>query len=379
MGVVFDKLFGRASPGQTQTAPARAPRARVPATFAGRLTFEAVSRRFGDKVALSNVSLDVAPGEMVCLLGPSGCGKTTLLRIASGVDWPTSGRVCIDRREVAGPDRFVPPERRNIGLMFQDFALFPHMSIVDNVAFGLKALPRVQALDEAHQLLTRVGLAEYAQAYPDVLSGGQQQRVALARAIAPRPSLVLMDEPFSGLDVQLRDTMQAQTAQLLKETRATSVMVTHDPVEAMRMGDRVAVMRDGQLIQVGAAEELYHAPADLFVARLFSEINEMTATVRGGQVETPIGRFDANGLRDGQSAILCIRRRAVRVAMTGEGLAGRIMATKFQGDLAVLDVAVQGMDTRLRSLIRERDAMSPGTDVRVTVDPLGVMVFAAER
>ena len=249
--------------------------ARAAATIAARLTFERVERRYGGFQALKGFSLDIAPGEVVCLLGPSGSGKTTLLRIASGIEKPTGGRVLINGQEVAGPNRFVPPERRNVGLMFQDFALFPHLSIRDNVAFGLKSLGREVAAREALAALARVGLERYAEAYPHTLSGGEQQRVALARALLPRPAVMLMDEPFSGLDVQLRERLQEETLALLRETRATSLIVTHAPAEAIRMGDRIAVMHSGRLVQAGKAEELYRNPADLFVARLFSEINEI--------------------------------------------------------------------------------------------------------
>ncbi len=348
---------------------------RAAAAFAGRLTLERITKRYGPAEALRGVSLDIAPGELVCLLGPSGCGKTSLLRIASGVDQPTAGRVLIDGREVAGPTHFVPPEKRNVGLMFQDFALFPHLTVHQNVAFGLKALPREVANAEAHAILSRVGLESFADAYPDTLSGGQQQRVALARAIAPRPSVLLMDEPFSGLDVQLRDEMQEQTLALLKETRATAVMVTHAPSEAMRMGDRIAVMRAGLMVQVGTAEQLYRAPADLFVARLFSAINEVRLPVVGGEIDTPFGRFDARGLADGVEAVVCIRHRAIRFVEAGAGVAGRVLRARFQGDLAVLELGVQGLEPSLRAVVREADAMAPGTDVAVAIDRAGVLVF----
>lgn len=233
---ILGRETGVAQPAEkTQAdAVARPSGTRMPVAFAGRLSFDDVGRTYGSTTVLKGVSFEAEPGELVCLLGPSGCGKTTLLRIASGVEAPTRGRVLIDGEEVAGPSRFVPPEQRSVGLMFQDFALFPHLNIADNVAFGLRALPRAEARAEALALLTRVGIAHHADSYPDTLSGGQQQRVALARAIAPRPAVLLMDEPFSGLDVQLRDTMQTETRALLKETRATSLMVTHDPVEIGR-------------------------------------------------------------------------------------------------------------------------------------------------
>lgn len=375
---------GFATSGTTPQAPLNGVRRagrnrgqRAAAAFAGRLTVEQVSKRFGETEALRSVSLDIAPGELVCLLGPSGCGKTTLLRIASGVDRPSSGRVLIDGREVAGPAKFTPPEQRNIGLMFQDFALFPHLDVVHNVAFGLKALPRDIALSEAMAILARVGLEQYAHAYPDTLSGGQQQRVALARAVAPRPSVLLMDEPFSSLDVQLRDEMQEQTLGLLKETRATAVLVTHSPNEAMRMSDRIAVMRAGRMVQAGTAEELYRRPAELFVARLFSAINELPMRVQAGELDTPFGRFDAGGLRDGEDAVLCIRHRAIRFVQPGHGVPGRVLRKRFQGDLAQLEIGVQNLDRSLRAVVREAEAIAAGTDVTVAVDRGGVLVFPA--
>jgi iron(III) transport system ATP-binding protein len=354
------------------------PRARVGAAFAAKLAFENVERRYDETVALQGVSLIVAPAEIVCVLGPSGCGKTTLLRIASGIETPTSGRVLINDIEVAGPDRFEPPERRGVGLMFQDFALFPHLTILENVAFGLRALPREEARREAMAGLARVGLAHTAGEYPHVLSGGQQQRVALARALVPRPSVMLMDEPFSGLDVQLRDTMQEETLTLLRETRATAMIVTHHPEEAVRLGDRIAVMRGGRIVQVGRTEDLYHRPEELYVARLFSEINEAPFIVRGGRIETPLGAFPVSGAADGATAILCIRERSLRLLPAGEGLAGRVLHVKFFGDFALVEVAVEGFDAPLRARVPHTDGWEKGLDIGVEVDRSRLLVFPAD-
>jgi iron(III) transport system ATP-binding protein len=354
-------------------------RGRAAATIAARLTFEGVARRFGGNHALRGVSLDIAPGEVVCLLGPSGCGKTTLLRIASGIEKPSAGRVLINKREVAGPSRFEPPEVRNVGLMFQDFALFPHLTIIENVAFGLKALPKPEAGREAMAVLARVGLQRYADAYPHILSGGEQQRVALARAIVPRPSVMLMDEPFSGLDVQLRESMQEETLALLRETRATCMIVTHHPEEAMRLGDRVAVMRKGRLVQVGKAEELYRNPAELFVARLFSEINEIPFRVTGGALRTPVGVFPASDLAEGAQAILCLRQRGIKVLPPEQGLPGRVLDVKFLGDVGRVEIAVQGFEAPLKARTRESDGWVKGSEVSIDVDPTRVLIFPAEN
>ncbi len=353
--------------------------ARADAAPAARLTFEGVSRQYGERAALDGLTLDIAPGEILCLLGPSGCGKTTLLRIAAGIERPTGGRVLISDREVAGPAAFVPPEKRGVGLMFQDFALFPHLSIAENVAFGLKSLPRDGARRAALEMLARVGLESYANHYPHILSGGQQQRVALARAMAPRPAVMLMDEPFSGLDVQLRDAMQEETLGLLRETRATSMIVTHHPEEAMRLGDRIAVMRAGKLVQMGSAEELYRRPVDLFVARLFSEINEVPVRVRGGRVATPFGDLAAPGFQEGAEAVLCLRQRGMGLALSGEtaggGLRGTVRAAKFLGEAVRYEVAVEGLDAPLLVRQAPADGIGAGRQVSLALDPDQVLIF----
>ncbi len=371
---------------QSQSEAQQAKRGRAAATFAARLTLDGVTRVYGEAAALSGVDLTVEAGEIVCLLGPSGGGKTTLLRIIAGIEKPDAGRILINDAEVAGPHAFVPPERRGVGLMFQDFALFPHLSVIDNVAFGLKLLAPADRTRAARAILERVGLSDFSDAFPSTLSGGQQQRVALARAIVPRPAVMLMDEPFSGLDVQLRDTMQEETLGLLRETRATSLIVTHHPEEAMRLGDRIAVMKGGRIVQAGKAEALYREPASLFVARLFSEINEVPIRIVGGAIETPAGRMSAAGAADGPG-VIGIRERAITVtrANTGVnkgpagGLSGRVLDRRFLGDMTRLDVGVEGFDRPLKVRLAKGSDLERGTDVRVTIDPSGILIFGSEN
>jgi iron(III) transport system ATP-binding protein len=353
-------------------------RAKAAAAIASRLTFEAIERRYGETMALAGVTLDVAPGEVVCLLGPSGCGKTTLLRLAAGIEKPSAGRVLLDGLEVAGPERFVPPERRNVGLVFQDFALFPHLTNLQNVAFGLRTLPAGEARAVAIGLLARVGLERFADDYPASLSGGEMQRVALARAIAPRPSILLMDEPFSGLDVQLRRAMQEETLAILRETGATSIIVTHDPQEAMRLADRIVVLGRGRVVQTGRAATLYHAPESLFVARLFSEINEIEAVVSGGCLTTPFGEIGAAGLAEGTHAVICIRQRAVELKAKGAGVEARIVDVKFLGDAQVVELVVQGLEETLAAEVPAGSGYRRGDEVAVFVEPTTILVFPAE-
>jgi iron(III) transport system ATP-binding protein len=287
--------------------------------------------------------------------------------------------VLLDGQEAAGPDRFVPPEQRGIGLMFQDFALFPHLTILDNVAFGLKSLNRSEARAEAFSALERVGLSHYAGEYPHILSGGEQQRVALARAIAPRPSVLLMDEPFSGLDPRLREKMREETLAILHETRATSIVVTHDAEEAMRMGDRVALLRKGRVVQAGRALDLYRAPKDILAARTFSDLNEVRARIEAGGAITPLGRFAANGIAEGADAIVCVRQRGVRLLAAGQGVPGRVLDARFLGDVALVEIAVQGLDAPILARVKESDVPPEGAEIGVGIDSGAVLVFEADN
>ena len=345
------------------------------ATFAGLLEFEHISKCFGETQAVKDVSLQLHPGEIACLLGPSGCGKTTLLRIAAGIEKPDHGRLLFDGQEMAGPGRFVPPEKRNIGLMFQDFALFPHLSILDNVAFGLKNMPRAEARTIALLALERVGLAANAANYPHHLSGGEQQRVALARAVVPRPQVMLMDEPFSGLDQRLRESVRAETLTLLRETRASCLLVTHDPVEAMGLADRIFLMRQGRLVQAGTPEDLYRQPIDAAAARFFSDANELTGRIWDKQVETLLGRFPAPAGATSGKVLVMIRPQGITRAAPGEGVEGLVTQTRFQGDDVRCTIMFNGLDEPMTALIGARFAPPKGEAAWFKIDPQHVFVF----
>ena len=308
------------------------------------LDLQDISHQFGPVRAVAGLSLRVGPGEVVCLLGPSGCGKSTVLRLAAGLERLQSGRVAIGGRLVAGEGTDVPPEARGVGLVFQDYALFPHLNVLDNVAFGLRGAPAGRAA-RALEVLKRVGVEDQAARFPHVLSGGQQQRVALARALAPEPVVMLLDEPFSGLDARLRDQVRDSTLHVLKESGAACLLVTHDPDEAMFMADRIAVMREGALVQLGAPVDLYCRPADAFVARFFGETNSIPARIAGGAAMTPFGSVPSK-LPEGSAAEVMIRPEALRLAaeFTGGKGAARVLAARMLGRSTLVHLAVDGLD-----------------------------------
>ena len=253
-----------------------------------RLAVDTLSRAFGGRQVVADVSLSVEAGRVMCLLGPSGCGKSTTLRMIAGVERPDSGQIRIDGTPVFGPGVALPPEARGVGLMFQDFALFPHLTVAGNIAFGLRG-DSASKSRRVGELLEKVNLTGFGAKHPHELSGGEQQRVALARALAPRPRVMLMDEPFSGLDNRLRDGVRDATLALLKEEGAAVLLVTHEPDEAMRMADEIALMREGRIVQQGAPYNIYNAPVDRAAAAFFSDINVISGVSRGALTATPFG------------------------------------------------------------------------------------------
>ena len=255
-----------------------------------QLDVENLDAGYDDLQVLNQVSFKLEPGEIGCILGPSGCGKSTVLRTIAGFEAAWSGRILIDNVEVSTSGYSLPPERRNIGMVFQDFALFPHLSVEDNVRFGLHRLGRREQQRRVQEMLAIVGMIAYAQAYPHQLSGGQQQRVALARALAPRPSILLLDEPFSNMDVELREQLAREVRNILKQENNTAVLVTHDQHEAFAMADRICVMNEGSIAQQGSGYDLYHRPADRFVADFIGQGVIIPATVESSTaVKTDLG------------------------------------------------------------------------------------------
>ncbi|MHB9286217.1 ABC transporter ATP-binding protein [Halobacteriales archaeon Cl-PHB] len=255
-----------------------------------------VTRSYARETAVDDLSVAVRDGELLTLLGPSGCGKTTTLRLIAGLEAPTTGTITIGDATVAGPGTATPPEERDVGLVFQDFALFPHLSVAENVAFGLRDWPADERDDRVDDLLELVDLADHRDKAPSQLSGGQQQRVALARSLAPEPDVLLLDEPFSNLDVRLRVEMREEVRRILKEAGVTAVSVTHDQEEALSISDRVAIMNDGTIEQIGTPEEVFENPRSRFVASFLGRASFLPGRVRGDVVETSLGTLSTDQL-----------------------------------------------------------------------------------
>ncbi len=266
-----------------------------------------VSHRFGAAEVLREVSLQVSRGEVHCLLGPSGSGKSTLLRLVAGLETLQQGRIDIDSTEVAGAHHHLPPEQRRVGFVFQDYALFPHLDVRRNVLFGMPPGPSHQRNQAVIDLLERVEMVRFAGAMPHTLSGGEQQRVALARALARRPQVMLLDEPFSGLDRSLRRAVRSNTLAVLKEAGVATLMVTHDPREARLVADRLSVLHGGEILQSGPPLDLYHRPSSLPVAELFGPINRVSGIVKGRSVEVPWGVVDARDETEGAAVVVLLR------------------------------------------------------------------------
>jgi iron(III) transport system ATP-binding protein len=348
------------------------------------LLLEDIHHAYGAKAVLRGVSLEVARGEIVCLLGPSCDGKTTLLRLIAGLEPLQQGRITLGERVLAAPGADIPPEGRHVGFVFQDYALFPHLTVADNVAFGLRRVPRGDRGWRVAEALARVGLEAYAQSWPHQLSGGQQQRVALARALAPRPEVLLLDEAFASLDARLREQVRDDTLHVLQQAGIPALIVTHDAEEAMFMADRIALMREGQVVQLGTPEQLYLHPATPFVATFLGEVNRLPARVRGGAAETVIGAAPARGLAEGSAAELLLRPEGLRVlAMDAPGTTrAEVEACRLLGATTLVHMAVAdgaGGVLHLHARLPPGARLTRGDRVGVALDPERAFAFPAEE
>ena len=354
---------------------------------APRLEIRNLTRLFGGACVVDDVSLSIKSGQVMCLLGPSGCGKSTTLRMIAGVDMQDSGEIWVDGTLICDGAFTVPAEQRGIGLMFQDFALFPHMNVADNVAFGLKGT-RAEKLSRVEELLAKVGLMRLIDAYPHQLSGGEQQRVALARALAPRPKIMLMDEPFSGLDNRLRDGIRDETLALLKEEGTAVLLVTHEPEEAMRMADEIALMRDGKIVQRGAPYNIYNSPADLEAVGFFSDINVIRTICNGALAQTPFGQFLAPGVADGAEVDIVFRPQHVGIdfdrggkgplptARDGTAARGVVQRSRFMGAESLVEFEMNDQSV-IHATVPNVFLPKPGTPLWLTIRRDRCFVFPA--
>ena len=365
------------------------------------ITIESLGKTYpGGNVALHELSLAVEPGSFLVLLGPSGSGKTTLLRCLAGIERVTSGRITIGQQVVADGKRHVPPDQRDLSMVFQDYALWPHLSARDNVAFALRRrnLSREQCRIRAVQMLARVGLSALAERYPNELSGGEQQRVALARALIADTGLILCDEPLSNLDADLRERMRVEISSLVREAAATTVYITHDQAEAFALADQVGVLEKGRLVQSGTPEQIYTRPATPFVARFTGLAGEMTVRVRerdpdgmvfvepvlgGGAIDefsggVP-GRFPVRAPMEelpGETALLMVRPTGVRLNQDERHLAGRVTDVAFRGRGYEHAIDLDG-STRLTGVFAEF-RVPRGEVVGLRMDPAGCHLYPAE-
>jgi len=333
---------------------------------------QGLRRTYGPVNAVDGLDLEVHRGELLAVLGPSGCGKTTLLRLIAGFERPDAGSLTVDGLMVAGPGTFLPPERRRVGIVVQDHALFPHLTVAGNVAYGLPRGPARQP--RVGEVLATVGLEGLGARYPAELSGGQQQRVAIARALAPGPGVVLLDEPFANLDAALRARIRFEVRAILKAAGATAILVTHDQEEALSLADRVAVVDQGRVVQVGPPDEVYRRPASAFVARFVGDADLLPGTSDGTTVTTPLGRHLVDGpAPPAGPALAVIRPESVRLSVDdagGSGPPGRetgspatVALVTYYGHDQLVEVALEA-GTILRARLGAERLFSAGERVR---------------
>jgi iron(III) transport system ATP-binding protein len=344
------------------------------------LELENIVRRFGERSAVNGLSMRLAKGSIGCLLGPSGCGKTTALRCIAGFEPVDAGVIRAHGRVLASQDFHSPPESRQIGMVFQDYALFPHLTVLDNVAFGLHRLERSKRKRRVEEILETVGLAEHRGHYPHQLSGGQQQRVALARALAPEPAIVLLDEPFSSLDVDLRERLSVEVRSVLKTLNATALLVTHDQQEAFAVADVVGVMKDGKLEQWDTPYELYHRPETRFVADFIGQgVFIPGEIVAAGSVRTELGVVRANGngqWQTGRHVDLLLRPDDV-IHDDASTLRAEVCQRAFRGAEFMYTLKLAS-GLQLLSLVPSHHDHAVGERIGIRIEPDHVVAFARD-
>jgi iron(III) transport system ATP-binding protein len=343
------------------------------------IELKGVAKSYRGKVDwyLEKLDLSVEKGEIFSILGPSGCGKTTVLRLIAGFERPDTGEIVLNGETVVGKGILVPPERRGIGMVFQEFALFPHLNVAENIAFGIGGLSRRERFFRVQEVLEYVELEGYRRHYPHELSGGQQQRVALARAMAPKPSVILLDEPFSNLDADLRGHVASDVHRVLKETNSTAILVTHDHEEAFTMADQMLVMNGGRVEQQGTPHSIYHLPANRFIAEFVGPMVFISGTVTHEGIQTAFGSFpNQDQLLQGTPVDLLVRPDDIELEADTKGNAV-VVGRKFRGSENIYTVQADTGETLL-STQRSHTEYCSGQRVKVRTELKHIVVFKQE-
>ena len=346
------------------------------------LNVKNVCLNFGKKNILENINFDSLKGEIICLLGPSGCGKTSTLRLIAGLDILNAGSISIGKQVVSTTTKTTPPHKRGVGFVFQDFALFPHLTVEENIGYGLNRLNREDANLRVAELLTQIQMSKHAKKYPHMLSGGEQQRVALARARAPWPSLLLLDEPFSGLDTALRKKIREETLEMLKSRDDTAIVVTHDPEEALAMADRIVLMRDGKIVQIDTPKGIYHRPKTKFGAQFFGDINQISGRIEKGRIKTDIGYISDLNISGESEVEVLIRPEAITIVETEyPRLSLYVCAVRDTGSTRIVKLGADDWKqphTHILANYRGSKDLQPGAQVGVEIEKEKVFIFGKD-
>jgi len=342
---------------------------------APRLRVENLNWTNSGKKIVSDISLSLFPGEVLCLLGDSGCGKTSLLRLISGLEKEDSGEIFINEEIISSKKFSALPENRPVSMIFQDYALFPHMTVCQNIAYGVSTLQKEQKKSKIDKIIRDLDIQEHLKKYPHELSGGEQQRVALARAIAPEPLILLMDEPFSGLDRSLKEYIREETISLLRNSQAAIILVTHDPEEAMLVGDRIALMRNGKINQIGTNDEMIFQPINDYTVSTFSNVNTYQSVIKNKKVETPFGFFEIPDNISGNQAKILIRDQAFQIVSPTENNSYKVNQIDYTGENSRIELRATNSDTQVKITVPGKTSVKLDDKIGLSVDERYVHIF----
>ncbi|MCZ6648558.1 MAG: ABC transporter ATP-binding protein [Thaumarchaeota archaeon] len=335
-----------------------------------------ISKRFLNRDVVKGLSFNIKRGELFVILGPSGSGKTTTLRLLAGLERPDAGEIFINDQMIAGRNFFIQPEARNVGMVFQEYALFPNLTVKDNIAFGLHKLEKIERQRIIERMLELVGLQDHINRYPHELSGGEQQRVAFARALAPSPVVILLDEPFSNVDADMRLRIRRDMQRILRKSNITAILVTHNQEDAFAIADRIAVMNKGQIEQIATPSEMYHSPATRFVADFVGEADFINGAVENNLIRTAVGDFPTAGFDSGTSVQVMIRPSDISFKADKEG-DGVVTDLEFKGSETLYFLRLSSGEF-VHSIQNSESLIEIGTKVKIEVRPAQVLAFPIE-